>query len=522
MFDIDGLKQKQLKTLIDVSNKCNLRCRMCHFSYDKVFYRTAIFMSPTQFSEISEQVLPYSHSLVLSAGSEPTTSPHFGEILRIASTFHLKELLFLTNATLLTEKLCQIIIDSGVTQVDISFDGASKKTYEHIRRGASFDKVTKNIAMLSRMKKEQGSLTPRLQFNVTLMRSNLEELPEFVALAEQLGVERIGCRHLMPYADLDMQSESLAHDPGSANEYFQQFLSAADASKSVSVITFPDFFETTQIINITALESPPENSTSDDLLVNHNEMASGIFSPSFLGNLGPTDERPSGDVDSPSTDFESVNRKVTFRGWAIDQYRITNIHVFIRVKEEGQSEYLLKVGDAKKLNGSRPDVSTNYPDYPNKNSAGWEFYFDIVGSQLASKETLTFAFMAENLCGFKTFLGEKVVSFYNEEATDPYLFCKRPFTSVYIDTNGDVYPYPDCRPDKPYGNLLEQKLPFEEVWNNTAFRKLRREIAQNQPPKMCVNCPDFINRNVDDDDFFENRDVEDRYKTEFRERKRSR
>src|SRR5437762_14168509 len=31
----------RLKVIIDVSNKCNLRCQMCHFSFDDVFHQPA-------------------------------------------------------------------------------------------------------------------------------------------------------------------------------------------------------------------------------------------------------------------------------------------------------------------------------------------------------------------------------------------------------------------------------------------------------------------------------------------------
>ena len=37
MKDLASLVPGKLKVLIDVSNKCNLRCTMCHFSFDKVF-----------------------------------------------------------------------------------------------------------------------------------------------------------------------------------------------------------------------------------------------------------------------------------------------------------------------------------------------------------------------------------------------------------------------------------------------------------------------------------------------------
>jgi len=49
------------------------------------------------------------------------------------------------------------------------------------------------------------------------MRRNIDELPQFVALAERIGVDTIGCRHLLPYAGLGMEPESLSLDKAHAN-----------------------------------------------------------------------------------------------------------------------------------------------------------------------------------------------------------------------------------------------------------------------------------------------------------------
>src|SRR5437763_956764 len=180
------LEKHKLKVILDISNKCNLRCRMCHFSFDEVFYRPAQHMRPDMFERVAESVLPLAHTVILSAGNEPLMSPWFVEILQICARYRPPNLLFLTNGQRLNEKIADAIIQCGVTQVQISADGATRETYEYVRRGGSFEQLVENLLYLTRQKQRLGRLSPLLQFNIVLMQSNLEELPKFVDLAEEV------------------------------------------------------------------------------------------------------------------------------------------------------------------------------------------------------------------------------------------------------------------------------------------------------------------------------------------------
>src|SRR6266446_2571460 len=178
--DLAPLGTRKLKVIWDVSNKCNLRCRMCHFSFDDVFFREAEYIKPTLFEKIAESVLPLAHTLILSAGNEPLTSPFFTELLKISAKYSIPNVLFITNGQRLRPKVADAVIESGVTQVQISIDGATKDTYEYVRRGARFDRLIHNIEYITERKRKLGTHLPQLQFNLVLMRRNLHELDQFV------------------------------------------------------------------------------------------------------------------------------------------------------------------------------------------------------------------------------------------------------------------------------------------------------------------------------------------------------
>ena len=534
-FELAPLAKGKLRVLLDVSNKCNLRCRMCHFSYDRVFYRPADYMTPDRFRWIADQVLPFADELVLSAGSEPLTSPHFIEILEIASEYPLRELKFLTNAQLMDETISRAIINSAVTQIDISIDGSSKETYENIRRGASFEKLQKNVGFLSELKASVGKKRPVLQFNLTLMKSNIKELCGFVDLAESLGVERIGARHLMAYDGLEMAGELLNLVPQEANRQFRLFLERTSRS-SVKAITFPDFFSGE------ALAYNPESESSEGELALLDKERSAVESAgrahanseaiqisacsSTIASPEPVASQPFGCIDLPVKAEVSSANSVLIEGWALDKTGIS--HVYLETgalsdvfETKGGQSVRRALGEAQLINASRPDVEQAFPDMPGNYRGGWSYQLDrrLISSELRF-EAVIYVVAVSN-AGVETTLGSRTVTFTEPERAPPFLFCSKPFNNVYIDSSADVNPYADCRPDRPYGNLENGDQSFPQVWFGQDFQRLRERIIAGDPPAMCVDCPNFINRNVDDPGYFTERAVEERYPALLRKRSRS-
>jgi MoaA/NifB/PqqE/SkfB family radical SAM enzyme len=65
-----------------------------------------------------------------------------------------------TNATLLGERAAKGLLDAGLSQLSISFDGTDRESYEQMRRGASFDKTLANFRRFLRLKAERGTGKP--------------------------------------------------------------------------------------------------------------------------------------------------------------------------------------------------------------------------------------------------------------------------------------------------------------------------------------------------------------------------
>jgi radical SAM protein with 4Fe4S-binding SPASM domain len=98
--------------------------------------------------------------------------------------------------TLLPPPRAEACVRSGLARLHVSIDGARPETFERIRRRAHFDRVLRNVRALLDARDRLGSATPHLHVVTVLMRQNLEELPQLVALAASLRAEELFVQHL--------------------------------------------------------------------------------------------------------------------------------------------------------------------------------------------------------------------------------------------------------------------------------------------------------------------------------------
>jgi radical SAM protein with 4Fe4S-binding SPASM domain len=194
-----GLGIRLLKVEMDLTNKCNLRCRMCYFSDPRVFRRARHAITVEEFARLAEQLFPLSNEVALSFGTEPLLHPRFGELLAVAKAYEVPSVWITTNGLLLNGEVIDKVIALGLDTICVSIDAATKETYERIRVGGNFERLLANIRALQGAKQHRGSDRPRLMLNVVLMRSNIEELPDVFRLAHELQAVAVGAVHMVPF-----------------------------------------------------------------------------------------------------------------------------------------------------------------------------------------------------------------------------------------------------------------------------------------------------------------------------------
>jgi MoaA/NifB/PqqE/SkfB family radical SAM enzyme len=103
--------------------------------------------------------------------------------------------LFNSNAVLLDAGWRQSLVEAKLDEYRVSIDGATAKTYAQIRGIDVLDRVIENLHAFSRMARENGG--PKLSFWLTAMRENLDELPDLVDLAAEIGIAEVYVQRLV-------------------------------------------------------------------------------------------------------------------------------------------------------------------------------------------------------------------------------------------------------------------------------------------------------------------------------------
>jgi radical SAM protein with 4Fe4S-binding SPASM domain len=214
---------RPLKIEMDITNQCNIRCVMCPFSDPAIGGRRRKDLSKETFVRWADEMFSWAAAVGLLFGTEPTLNPNLLSFVRVAKEFRVPKVYFSTNAMKLTSALAGALIEAGLDELNVSFDAGTKVTFERIRRGAKWNTVVTNLKSLRDQKAAHKLSRPRLHMSFVMMRSNIQELPQFVELAAELDAVVLYFTHLVPYNTLGTITESL----GTNSDEWEQYVDKA-------------------------------------------------------------------------------------------------------------------------------------------------------------------------------------------------------------------------------------------------------------------------------------------------------
>ena len=194
---------------------------MCYFALD-LKREPYVVMNLDLFKKIAEDVFPKALQVNLSCAAEPLLIRNFPDYLAVTARYGIPATVIVTNAFFLNEKMARAIIDAKISCIDVSIDGATRKTYESIRKGSDFDRVIGNVNMLQEMKRLAKKKKPLLHLDYALMKCNINEFPDFLRLASKLGADHVRANHLIPFKHLNIMDESLINHKEAANRIFNE------------------------------------------------------------------------------------------------------------------------------------------------------------------------------------------------------------------------------------------------------------------------------------------------------------
>jgi MoaA/NifB/PqqE/SkfB family radical SAM enzyme len=172
---------------VELTTRCSLQCTMCIRSGRKDWLSAD--MSIIDFRTL----IPYFRdvdNVVLEGWGESLLHPDILECIRLVKSAG-AQAGFVTSGQGLDEIYIRELLDLATDFIGFSFAGATAVTHNRIRDGSDLKELVERIKLLCRIKKESGLYAPQVHLVYLMLKDNIEELPAFVALARQLGVDNI-------------------------------------------------------------------------------------------------------------------------------------------------------------------------------------------------------------------------------------------------------------------------------------------------------------------------------------------
>jgi len=196
------MTRRHLELILDLTSRCNIRCKMCYFSHTEQLRFKPYDVEPgangnldlAVFRHIASELFSRTRTIGLGCSAEPLLHPDLPEILRSCREHRIPKVWLQTNLLSLSEAKARAIVEHRVSKVAVSIDGTTRETYERIRCGASWDRLHSRLELMRRVAATASTPGPEIRVTFAWMRSNRGELRSLPDFAASIGAREIDVR----------------------------------------------------------------------------------------------------------------------------------------------------------------------------------------------------------------------------------------------------------------------------------------------------------------------------------------
>jgi MoaA/NifB/PqqE/SkfB family radical SAM enzyme len=200
---------RSLDVRIDLDTGCNYRCIYCQNR--SVSDGRSTHFPLDDFLRILPILQKSCWSVYLSCGGEPTLHPKFDEIMRkhVPQILSKTDVFLVTNGFRLNQNVCEAIVESGITRVNISVDTVDADLYGKLC-GCAPSTLAVVLGNIETLLKVRGNKKyPKIFLTSVAMKSTMEKMPEVCAWVAQTGLDGHRIQLMIPYDTTGMQDENI-------------------------------------------------------------------------------------------------------------------------------------------------------------------------------------------------------------------------------------------------------------------------------------------------------------------------
>ena len=176
------LRKRPFNVLVQVTNRCNMRCSFCDFWPNGIAPKLELTLA--DYQRIASELAQTGCFLVSVEGGEPLLRPDIVDIVQAFSKDHLPVLY--TNGWFMTPEKARALFAAGVTQVGVSIDFPDAARHDQKRRLAgTFERAWQAIAMLRAAAPHGGA---QVHVMSIVMQENLNDLETLLQMSASQGV----------------------------------------------------------------------------------------------------------------------------------------------------------------------------------------------------------------------------------------------------------------------------------------------------------------------------------------------
>lgn len=207
-FDLDSLAKHIVNVRLAIDDSCNLRCPSCRdrliFHKQGPGYERGIRLA----DRINEWLANVRHPVQVHMGSDgdPFASQVYRYFMehvpdRDSITFSI-----MTNGLMFCEYHTRIPrVLARLHQLEVSIDGVTQDTYEHLRLGGRWQALLKNLRRMGEKKQEHGF---QWNWHMVVQEQNWREMPAMLKMAQAHGVDKMYFNRIRDWGtSLDVSSQ---------------------------------------------------------------------------------------------------------------------------------------------------------------------------------------------------------------------------------------------------------------------------------------------------------------------------
>lgn len=225
---------------LEIDYTCNLHCPSC---------RDGIKVATSYRRRILDKIVPEIKKTGMMDDLVWTRLAGYGDVF--ASKYYQellytdkkrKNLFLITNGVLFTEEKFNPLPEMyEKIRIYISIDAAKPETYAKMRPGGNWEKLNKNLEMLSQKKKL--GLIDRFIIQFVVQMDNYKEIPNFVALGKRLGVTYVYFNNIRNWGFPDevFQKKNILNDDYSVKEEVLPYIHSKEVEEAPEGFVIFDF-----------------------------------------------------------------------------------------------------------------------------------------------------------------------------------------------------------------------------------------------------------------------------------------